>query len=210
MTLHTPQLGTGVVRHRRLKPRVHAFEYPTYFLMLPMRSLRTAPAAALRRNRFGLLSFHDRDHGDGRGDALAWLEELLASEGVADANGEVWLHTYPRVLGYVFKPVSFWHCQRADGTGSSATPPQRGAPHSSCAAPAKQPRMSSAKSARTGESTCPKSAGSPRETCSHAARSSTAKCDALSRNHARTHCSSPSASGGSAASEARSSSLTSA
>jgi DUF1365 family protein len=116
MTLHTPQLGTGVVRHRRLKPRVHAFEYPTCFLMLPMRSLRTAPAAALRRNRFGLLSFHDRDHGDGRGDALAWLEELLASEGVADANGEVWLHTYPRVLGYVFKPVSFWHCQRADGT----------------------------------------------------------------------------------------------
>jgi hypothetical protein len=114
MTLHAPQLGTGVVRHRRLKPQVHAFEYPTYFLMLPMRSLRTAPSAALARNRFGLLSFHDRDHGDGRGDALAWLEELLASEGVADADGEVWLHTYPRVLGYVFKPVSFWYCHRAD------------------------------------------------------------------------------------------------
>ncbi len=24
--------------------------------------------------------------------------------------------TYPRVLGYVFKPVSFWFCERADGT----------------------------------------------------------------------------------------------
>jgi uncharacterized protein len=116
MTLHAPQLGTGVVRHRRLKPQVHAFDYPTYFLMLPMRSLRTVPAAALRRNRFGLLSFHDRDHGDGRGDALAWLDELLAGEGVSDADGEVWLHTYPRVLGYAFKPVSFWHCQRADGS----------------------------------------------------------------------------------------------
>jgi DUF1365 family protein len=109
-------LGTGLVRHKRLKPAVHAFEYPSYFLMLPLRTLRSQPCAALPRNRFGLLSFHDRDHGDGRADALAWLDELLAGEGIVDATGEVWLHTYPRVLGYAFKPVSFWHCQRADGS----------------------------------------------------------------------------------------------
>ncbi len=109
-------LGTGVVRHRRLRPAAHAFEYPTYFLMLPMRSLRAAPSAALRRNHRGLLSFHDTDHGDGRADALAWLDELLAGEGVTDTQGEVWLHTYPRVLGFVFKPVSFWYAHRSDGT----------------------------------------------------------------------------------------------
>ncbi len=114
--MNQPLIGTGVVRHRRLRPQGHAFEYPTYFLMLPLRTLRTAPAAALARNRFGLLSFHDRDHGDGRADALAWLDELLLSEKILDASGEVWLHCYPRVLGYAFKPVSFWHCQRADGT----------------------------------------------------------------------------------------------
>ena len=114
--MNQPQIGTGVVRHRRLRPQGHAFEYPTYFLMLPMRALRTAPAVALARNRFGLLSFHDRDHGDGRADALAWLDSLLHSEAITDATGEVWLHCYPRVLGYAFKPVSFWHCQRADGT----------------------------------------------------------------------------------------------
>ena len=116
MTRHLPQLGVGVVRHRRLKPSVHAFEYPSYFLMLPLRSLRMAAAPQLARNRWALLSFFDRDHGDGRADALAWLDELLAAEGMVDADGEVWLHTYPRVLGYVFKPVSFWHCQRADGS----------------------------------------------------------------------------------------------
>jgi len=110
------QLGRGVVRHRRLRPRVHAFEYPTYFLMLPLRSLRQAPAPALRRNRRGWLSFHDADHGDGRADALAWLDELLVGEGIHDATGEAWLHCYPRVLGYVFKPVSFWYCHREDGT----------------------------------------------------------------------------------------------
>ncbi len=112
-------IGVGVVRHRRRRPREHAFEYPTYFLMLPMRALRGAPAAALHRNRWGLLSFHDRDHGDGRIDALAWLDERLDAEGVfaaGEARGEVWLHTYPRVLGYVFKPVSFWYCHRSDGS----------------------------------------------------------------------------------------------
>ncbi|EGJ09207.1 MULTISPECIES: DUF1365 domain-containing protein [Rubrivivax] len=114
----TPQalLGTGVVRHRRLKPAGHTFEYPTYFMLLPMRRLRAQPEAAVRRNRFGLVAFHDADHGDGRADSLAWLEELLAAEGIADADGEIWLHTYPRVLGYVFKPVSFWYCERRDGS----------------------------------------------------------------------------------------------
>jgi len=109
-----PLLGRGVVRHTRLRPARNSFEYPTYFLMLPMRRLRAEPAAALHRNRFGLISFHDRDHGDGRDDSLAWIEDLLRNEGIADADGEVWLHCYPRVLGFTFKPVSFWYCHRAD------------------------------------------------------------------------------------------------
>ena len=46
-------LGTGVVRHRRLRPQVHAFEYPSYFFLLPLRSLRAQAQPALHRNRFG-------------------------------------------------------------------------------------------------------------------------------------------------------------
>ncbi|MGZ5252238.1 MAG: DUF1365 domain-containing protein [Caldimonas sp.] len=109
-----PMLGIGEVRHTRLRPVRNAFAYPTYFLLLPMRSLRERPARALARNRFGLLSFHDADHGDGGADSLAWLEALLACEGIADAGGEIWLQCYPRVLGFTFKPVSFWYCHRAD------------------------------------------------------------------------------------------------
>lgn len=111
-----PLIGFGSVWHRRLRPVEHAFRYPSYFLLLPLRSLRTAPQAALRRNRWGWLSFHDRDHGEGGPDALAWFEDLLAREGITDADGEVWLHTFPRVLSYVFKPVSFWYAHRADGS----------------------------------------------------------------------------------------------
>ncbi|MEO8155078.1 MAG: DUF1365 domain-containing protein [Rhizobacter sp.] len=112
----TPMIGTGQVQHTRLRPAKNSFTYGTYFLMLPMRSLRAQASAELKRNRFGLISFHDKDHGDGRADSLAWLDQLLASEGIADADGETWLHCYPRVLGHTFKPVSFWYCHRADNS----------------------------------------------------------------------------------------------
>lgn len=118
-------LGHGQVRHVRLRPTRHAFHYGAYFLMLPMRhlqALRAQTGKPLKTdfaiNRAGLLSFHDQDHGDGRsldeGGALAWLDELLAKENIVDAQGEVWLQTFPRVLGYTFKPVSFWYCHRSD------------------------------------------------------------------------------------------------
>ena len=109
-------IGRGEVRHTRLRPALHRFSYAAYFLMLPMRQLRQQPCPALNRNSRGWLSFHDADHGDGGADALAWIEALLAREGVHDADGEIWLHCFPRVLGYAFKPVSFWYCQRADGS----------------------------------------------------------------------------------------------
>ncbi len=111
-----PMIGFGQVRHTRLKPAKNAFAYPTYFLMLPMRAMQASSVSALAHNRNGLLSFFDRDHGDGRADAVSWIDELLLREGVEDAQGEIWLHTYPRVLSYTFKPVSFWYCHCLDGT----------------------------------------------------------------------------------------------
>ncbi|MFM8590527.1 MAG: DUF1365 domain-containing protein [Limnohabitans sp.] len=120
-------IGWGQVRHTRLRPARHAFAYPSAFLMLPMRSLSShaldrgldgAPALAI--NRPGWLSFHDSDHGDGRsaaqGGALAWMQALLADEGLTDADGEIWLQTFPRVLGHTCKPVSFWYAHRQDGS----------------------------------------------------------------------------------------------
>ena len=118
-------IGHGQVRHVRLRPARHAFDYAAYFVLLPMRHLQTkmrkpesSNTDALAMNRPGLLSFYDVDHGDGRspeqGGALAWLESLLAEAKVQDADGEIWLQTFPRVLGYTFKPVSFWYCHRQD------------------------------------------------------------------------------------------------
>ena len=119
---NVPHIGFGHVWHTRLRPRRHRFIVPTFFVLLPMRTLREQPDAAgvLALNRPGWLAFRDADHGGGQapqqGGALAWLEALLQAEGVTDALGEIWLQCYPRVLGYSFKPVSFWYCHRTDGS----------------------------------------------------------------------------------------------
>lgn len=117
MNAPRPLLSIGQVRHNRLRPAKNAFAYGVFTLMLPMRSLGDEPFASrfCSRNRFNLLSFHDRDHGDGRTPLLPWISGLLRSEGITDADGEIWLQTFPRVLGYVFNPVSFWFCHRGDG-----------------------------------------------------------------------------------------------
>ncbi|MFA5597075.1 MAG: DUF1365 domain-containing protein [Pusillimonas sp.] len=108
-------IGIGQVRHTRLRPAHNAFAYRTWFVLLPMRSWRYHPIRGLKRNQRGLVSFHDADHGEGGPDALAWVEQLLETSGV-HVSGEIWLHTYPRVLGYVFNPVSFWYAHDADGS----------------------------------------------------------------------------------------------
>ncbi len=119
MSAAAPLLGFGVVRHQRVKPASNGFTYPTYFLMLPMRAMQSVPVQSVNEwgpNRSGPISFFDCDHGDGRANSVSWIDELLAKEGITDAKGELWLHTYPRVLGYTFKPVSFWYCHAPDST----------------------------------------------------------------------------------------------
>ena len=114
---HSAQLCFGEVRHTRLRPARHAFSYGVYFLRLPLRALAQAPVklALFSHNRFNVLSFLDKDHGDGKQPLINWIDSLLKREGIADADGEIWLQTFPRVLGYVFNPVSFWFCHGKDG-----------------------------------------------------------------------------------------------
>ncbi len=112
-----PQLCFGTVRHNRLRPVANLFSYGVYFLRLPLRAIGAGDLGGrfFSRNRFNLLSFHDQDHGDGKQPLISWVDQVLRSEGIDDADGEIWLQAFPRVLGYVFNPVSFWFCHRADG-----------------------------------------------------------------------------------------------
>lgn len=103
-------IAHGQTWHQREQPAYNSFQYPLIFLLLPMRALHAlAPSErVLAHNRKALLSFWDKDHGLGSDDALAWVEGVFAANGLPDFQGEIWLQTLPRMLGYAFKPVSFW------------------------------------------------------------------------------------------------------
>ncbi len=107
-------LYRGEVLHRRVRPAANAFRYGVFYLKFPLHRLGELSNAVFSVDRFNLLSFHQADHGDG-GDLLVWVRALLKREGVDDADGEIVLQCFPRVLGFVFNPVSFWFCHRADG-----------------------------------------------------------------------------------------------
>ncbi|HEY5636705.1 MAG TPA: DUF1365 domain-containing protein [Burkholderiales bacterium] len=110
------ELVTGSVRHRRLAPVENRFAYRVFFLRLPLSRLQASGNALFSIDRPNLFSLRFRDHGARDGSPpLPWIRALLAREGLGAASGEVWLHAFPRVLGYVFNPVSFWFCEDPEG-----------------------------------------------------------------------------------------------
>jgi len=111
-------LYRGVVMHRRVRPRVHGFRYRLFWLLLDLDRLDEAAARTrwFSIGRFNLLSFQPRDHGDGSGaDLRTQALTKLAEAGIGGVDGSIRLLTLPRLLGFVFNPISVYYCHRADG-----------------------------------------------------------------------------------------------
>jgi len=107
----------ATVVHARRRPRRNAFRYRVAYLCLGVDALDRAVGRWLKIDRRGLIAFHRADHGarDG-GDLGKWLRGILAEHGLGEnCDGEVELIALPRMLGYVFNPVSFWFCRDRQG-----------------------------------------------------------------------------------------------
>lgn len=104
-------LYRGEVMHRRLKPFGHRFVYRVYSLLVDLDELPRLQSRWFRHNRFAPLSLHDVDHGPRDGTALKpWVVGHLRARGIEIGNGRVYLHCFPRVLGYGFDPISLYWC----------------------------------------------------------------------------------------------------
>jgi uncharacterized protein len=111
-------LFLGHVMHQRTRPRPHRLRYRIFYFVLDLDELTTIASSLslFSVNRFNAFSFFERDHGDGSDRPLRdQIGGLLAAAGV-EADGAVELLTMPRVLGYVFNPLSLYFCRRRDGT----------------------------------------------------------------------------------------------
>ncbi len=118
MTSFRSALYVGEVAHHRLRPKRHRLRYKVFYLLLDLDELDTV-AGSLRlfsRNRFNLFGFRDGDHGDRTAAPLrGQIEGHLRQAGV-ETGGPIRLLTMPRVLGYVFNPLSIYFCYRTDNT----------------------------------------------------------------------------------------------
>lgn len=115
MNTLSASLYFGQVMHHRLRPAVNRFVYPVYFCLLPLSRIEVSSSALFAVNRWNLFSFHFSDHGARDGShPLPWIRRLLQKEGIR-ADGEVWLQCFPRLLGFVFNPISLWFCHDQDG-----------------------------------------------------------------------------------------------
>lgn len=111
----TPALYSGVVRHARLEGRGHRLKYRLFMVLVDV-DAATHRTFAFARNAAALLSFHDRDHGDGSGEPLRpQIEALIRAEGVPVPGGAMHVLSMPRVLGRGFNPLSVYYCRDPHG-----------------------------------------------------------------------------------------------
>lgn len=114
-------LYAGHVMHMRLTPFPHRFRYRVFALLLDIDQLEQTcdGLRLLALDRFGPLSFHRRDHGARDGtDLRPWVDGHLARAGRPPA-ARVRLLAFPRILGFVFNPLSVYFCDDRAGRLSS-------------------------------------------------------------------------------------------
>lgn len=108
-----PALYVGTLRHRRFRPRPHAFTYTLFMALVDVddldRNMRVSRLTS--RNGFNWASFDDRDH---LGDPALPLRARLALDaekhGLTLPAGPIYLLTHLRYLGHNFNPISFYFC----------------------------------------------------------------------------------------------------
>lgn len=103
----------GVVRHRRLCPVHHEFDYRVFLLYLDLAELPDvlAHGPLASATHPAVAWFRRRDHfGDLHTPLSLAVRNLVQERTGKRPLGAIRLLTHPRYFGYVFNPVSFFYC----------------------------------------------------------------------------------------------------
>jgi uncharacterized protein len=120
--LQEVKLAWGVVKHHRSLPKPNGFTTGACFVRLVF---SRAPAAHLSGkypviDGKGLISVSASNYGFqphqlAFPEFVSQLEARIEADSGEELGGAVHLHTFPKVLGYVFNPVSFWYFHNQSG-----------------------------------------------------------------------------------------------
>ena len=112
------KIYVGTVMHQRHKPKKHILRYRVFSMLLNLEEL---PSLGRRfrffsHNAFNLFSIYDKDFGGGDGTSLLeYARSQLEQYGLGNVDGPVMLLAYPRILGFVFNPLSVYYCFHQSG-----------------------------------------------------------------------------------------------
>ena len=109
----------GKVIHKRFKPKEHYFKYSVFSLLIDLSELRKIDQeiSFFSLNKFNLISFHEKDHGERDGSSLKeWVKKNLEQNKIDTTDIKIKLLCYPRIFGYVFNPLSIFFCYARDGS----------------------------------------------------------------------------------------------
>jgi DUF1365 family protein len=105
-------LYAGEVMHQRMKPFGHRFQYKVFSLLIDLDRLSEADHLSLlfSVNHGNLVAFYEKDHTGKEGTSLrSHADQLLLNAGLTKPAARILLVCYPRILGYVFNPISVYH-----------------------------------------------------------------------------------------------------
>ncbi len=101
----------GTVIHKRFKPKAHFFKYNVFSLLIDLSELDelNTKISFFSLNKFNLISFYEKDHGERDGSSLInWVKNNLKKNRITETNIKIKILCYPRIFGYVFNPLSIF------------------------------------------------------------------------------------------------------
>ena len=113
----TSSIYNGTVIHKRFKPKIHYFKYKVFSLLIDLSELEylSEKIKFFSHNKFNLVSFYEKDHGNRDGSSLvSWVKKNLKDNNINSENVKIKLLCYPRILGYVFNPLSVFYIYNID------------------------------------------------------------------------------------------------
>lgn len=109
-------LYDGEVTHKRFQPVEHVLRYRLFQIFLDLDEAQELSdrSRVFGFNRSRLLAFHERDHGEPSDASLkTQIEDRVGQAGYA-TGGAVRVLCLPRILGFVFNPITVYFCHGPD------------------------------------------------------------------------------------------------
>ena len=101
--------------HKRFLPRINKFTYSGFYIKFSLENLQELESLLFSVNKFNLFSFYEKDHGYRDHRSLKqFVTDILSNNSIKYNNLKFSILCFPRMLGYVFNPLSVIFCFEQD------------------------------------------------------------------------------------------------